>query len=273
MEPSAERFILGPWTVEPARRSISRDGVTKILKPRPMKVLLQLADAGGNLVATEDFFDSLWKGKSPSRDVLTVAVSQLRTALEDDAHSPRFIETVHQQGYRLLLPVQPLPVTRPARKSRKAAATLLAIGSCLLLAVYFFTIQKPDARAGERATIVAVQPFANLTGIASRIGLALGLECAVIAQLSNLQRVVVVSFPADRARETGADVILEGELAQTGAVAEVTARLTEAATGRLLWSHVYQLEPQRFPDVLAAITSAVHRETESLRLNENREPI
>jgi len=50
-----------------------------------------------------ELLDEVWKGAWVGEEVLTQAVSQLRRAFGDDAHSPEIIETVPRRGYRLLV--------------------------------------------------------------------------------------------------------------------------------------------------------------------------
>jgi predicted ATPase/DNA-binding winged helix-turn-helix (wHTH) protein len=100
----------------------SRGGsLWKGLEPRPLRAktfaLLQyLVAHPGELVLKEELFETLWSGLAVSEAVLTVCVSELRKALDDDPQDPRFIETVPRRGYRFVAPVEaanaePAPVS------------------------------------------------------------------------------------------------------------------------------------------------------------------
>jgi DNA-binding winged helix-turn-helix (wHTH) protein len=82
------------------------------LTPKDFAVLHCLADRPGQLVRHEEMFKAVWPGVVVSHGVLKVCMRRIRQALGDLAASPRFIETVHRRGYRLLTPVvlTPTPV-------------------------------------------------------------------------------------------------------------------------------------------------------------------
>jgi DNA-binding winged helix-turn-helix (wHTH) protein len=86
---------------EPEAR-LMRDGVAIALAPKPLAVLCALARSPGNLVTTNALLDAVWGHRFVTDSVLRTAISELRTALDDDARKPRFIETVSRRGYRFI---------------------------------------------------------------------------------------------------------------------------------------------------------------------------
>lgn len=72
------------------------------LTPKAAAVLLQLVRAEGRTMSRDGLLDEVWKGTCPTPDVLTQAVKDLRRALGDDLHAPRYVETVPRLGYRLV---------------------------------------------------------------------------------------------------------------------------------------------------------------------------
>ncbi|HIC82417.1 MAG TPA: hypothetical protein EYH07_16020 [Kiloniellaceae bacterium] len=106
-------FCLGGWTVNPATRRISQGQRTKRLSPKALHVLTALVEAQGSVVARQTLLDRVWPEVTVGEEVLTQAIAELRRAFEDDARQPRFFETVHKAGYRLL---------RPARSSAGSEA-------------------------------------------------------------------------------------------------------------------------------------------------------
>src|SRR5215510_9140004 len=70
-----------------------------------MRVLVYLAEHPG-VVSKEQLISAVWPDVFVSEDVLPGCVSALRKTLSDDARRPRFIETIHKSGYRLLVPVE-----------------------------------------------------------------------------------------------------------------------------------------------------------------------
>jgi len=76
------------------------------LTPKAAAVLLQLAHAAGRTLSRDDLLNEVWKGTCPTPDVLTQAVKDLRRALGDDLHAPRYVETLPRLGYRLIAPAR-----------------------------------------------------------------------------------------------------------------------------------------------------------------------
>ena len=63
-----------------------------------------LAERAQELVTKQELFDRVWGGLAVSDDALTSCIQELRGALGDDARRPRYIETRHRRGYRLMVP-------------------------------------------------------------------------------------------------------------------------------------------------------------------------
>jgi Tol biopolymer transport system component/DNA-binding winged helix-turn-helix (wHTH) protein len=76
------------------------------LTPKAAAVLLQLARAAGRTLSRDELLNVVWKGTCPTPDVLTQAVKDLRRALGDDLHAPRYVETLPRLGYRLIAPAR-----------------------------------------------------------------------------------------------------------------------------------------------------------------------
>ena len=73
------------------------------LTPRVAAVLNVLAERSQELVTKKDLFERVWGGIAVSDDALTSCIQELRGALGDDSRRPRYIETLHRRGYRLMV--------------------------------------------------------------------------------------------------------------------------------------------------------------------------
>jgi DNA-binding winged helix-turn-helix (wHTH) protein len=98
-------FRIGQWAVEPSLNRLFRDGAVVRVEPKVMDVLVKLAERPGRVVPKEELVHAVWGREFLAQSVLTRAVAELRRLLEDDAHTPRYIETIPKRGYRLLAPV------------------------------------------------------------------------------------------------------------------------------------------------------------------------
>lgn len=105
-------FRLGAWLVDPILGKISRGGVTVRLEPRAMDVLVHLAENSTELVTRRRLMAEVWGASEVSDNTLTRVISDLRRALDDDARNPRFVETIHRRGYRMLRVPQPVEPDR-----------------------------------------------------------------------------------------------------------------------------------------------------------------
>jgi DNA-binding winged helix-turn-helix (wHTH) protein/predicted ATPase len=122
-----------------------RDGVEAKVTPRAAAVLTLLAERAQHLVTKRELFDRVWDGMAVGDDALTSCIQELRGTLGDDARRPKYIETLHRRGYRLMVPVTadvsgsgalPAVTTVPA-PSRLVGrgAELAELGRCFLQAL------------------------------------------------------------------------------------------------------------------------------------------
>lgn len=72
---------------------------------KALRVLLVLAAHPGRLVTKDMLFSTVWDRTIVSDCALTSVVKELRRALDDPAHAPRFIQCVYGRGYRFLAEV------------------------------------------------------------------------------------------------------------------------------------------------------------------------
>lgn len=88
----------GGIRLDPARRSVTRDGRRLELGPKEFAVLELLLSARGAVVSAERLLEKAWdEAADPFTQSVKVTVSRLRRKLGD----PPLIETVPQAGYRI----------------------------------------------------------------------------------------------------------------------------------------------------------------------------
>ena len=92
----------GTVRVDPATRTVERDGEPVSLRPKEFDLLLALARHDGEVVSRVDLLEEVWGYDSEvvSRTVDT-HVRQLRRKLERDPNAPKHILTIRKTGYRL----------------------------------------------------------------------------------------------------------------------------------------------------------------------------
>jgi len=107
------QFSLGPFRLNCETGELLHAGRITKLTPKSTQLLLALAQHTGELVSKQELFHAVWKGRVVSDAALTTCVQELRDALQDDARQPRYVETLHRRGYRLLVPLVPLAPAAP----------------------------------------------------------------------------------------------------------------------------------------------------------------
>ena len=197
-----------------------------------MQVLLCLAQRSGEVVSKEQLVREVWRDTFVTDDVLIRCVSELRKAFGDSAAKPAFIETIPKKGYRLLVPVTPVP----------------------------FPDRLPDNPGHELADSIAILPFENTGHYPDLEYLSDGITETIINNLSQLERLRVVprttvfrykgkaSDPIKAGRALGTRVVVTGHLVQRGDKLIIGVELIDAAQESLIWGGKYDCRPE---DVLA----------------------
>ena len=74
------------------------------LQEQPLQILAMLLEHPGELVTREELRQRLWSEDTfvDFEHSLNTAIKKLRRALNDEADSPRFIETLPRHGYRFI---------------------------------------------------------------------------------------------------------------------------------------------------------------------------
>ena len=94
------------------------------LRPQAAKVLILLASRAGELVTRDELKQKIW-GPDTFGDFehgLNLCIRLIRGALNDDAETPRYVETVPRQGYRFIAPVEDVRQQKPVPSVEAATA-------------------------------------------------------------------------------------------------------------------------------------------------------
>ncbi len=113
-----DRFRLGDWLVDPSLSRVTNGDTTVHLEPRAMEMLVFLAGRADQLVSKQDLIDHVWQAEVVAHGSLTGIIAQLRSALCDNPKCPKYIETIHTKGYRLIADVVTLATDHDLRETR-----------------------------------------------------------------------------------------------------------------------------------------------------------
>jgi DNA-binding winged helix-turn-helix (wHTH) protein len=98
----------GPFELDVRTGELRRDGTSLKLQPQPAKVLQLLVARAGEIVTRQDLAQQVWSSDTfvDFDQGLNYAIRQIRTALDDDAERPRYLETLPKRGYRFISQIE-----------------------------------------------------------------------------------------------------------------------------------------------------------------------
>ncbi len=99
---SGTQLVFHPFRLDIANERLLRGGRPVPLTPKAFAVLRVLISRAGRLLTKNEILESVWAGTNVQDAVLKVCIREIRKALNDEARSPRYIETVHRRGYRFI---------------------------------------------------------------------------------------------------------------------------------------------------------------------------
>jgi DNA-binding winged helix-turn-helix (wHTH) protein len=108
--PGKIRF--GVYELDRDAMELRKHGVPLRLQEQPFRVLAMLAERPGEVISREQLQAKIWGNTFVDFDLsLNKAVNRVREALNDNAGTPQYIETVPRRGYRFIAPVAAIPQT------------------------------------------------------------------------------------------------------------------------------------------------------------------
>ncbi|MEQ1912743.1 MAG: transcriptional regulator, partial [Vicinamibacterales bacterium] len=105
---TAPSWRFGPFEFDAGSFRLRRDGQVVWLEPKAVDLLRLLLERSPAVVEKAEIFDVVWHDVAVTDNALTRVIAQLRRALDDDARSPRYIETVATRGYRFIAELRPV---------------------------------------------------------------------------------------------------------------------------------------------------------------------
>jgi TolB-like protein/DNA-binding winged helix-turn-helix (wHTH) protein len=284
--PPTLRF--GVFELNRCSGELRKQGIKIRLQGQPVEILAMLLERPGETVSRDELQKRLWPADTfvDFEQGLNNAMKRLRAALDDDADSPRFVETLPRHGYRFIgaangaAPAS-APPAKPAR-GRPAAIWLSALGALVVFALVAILVGLnghgwrdrlfPQAPR-PRIQALAVLPLANLSGDPQHEYFADGMTEALITELGKISAPRVISRQSvmqykgskkplqEIARELNVDAVLEGAVERSGDRVRVSIRLDQVSPESQLWANQYNRDIRdvlRLQDEIArAITAEI----------------
>ncbi|MFP5373824.1 MAG: tetratricopeptide repeat protein [Gammaproteobacteria bacterium] len=146
----------GAIEVDEAAHLLRVEGEERPLEPKAFAVLLALLRQPGQLVGHDELLDAVWGHRHVTPGVVTRAISQLRAALDDDPHHPRYIQTRHALGYRFIGELEPVPAADSAATAPQGPVPVSGAADA-------FPSPPPAAAADRAGTVLAAAAPAMAT--------------------------------------------------------------------------------------------------------------
>lgn len=173
---------------------LRRNGRVIALEPQPAKALGLLLSKPGDVVTREELKAAVW-GSETHVDFdrgIAYCISQVRTALSDNAENPRFIQTIPRVGFKFIAPVAPVAPVAPARSFNAWVTIPLILAlAAVTVGIVVETVRTPPQQG---RVVIAVSVFDNETGNADYDRRVAGLSDLVVERLAKLDpnRVAVI---------------------------------------------------------------------------------
>ena len=99
-------YEFGEYRLNAAEKLLISGNGRVSLTPKVFEMLFVFLESGGKLVSKDDLMNKVWANSFVEESNLTFTIRQLRKVLNDDARSPKYIETVSRRGYRFIAEVE-----------------------------------------------------------------------------------------------------------------------------------------------------------------------
>ena len=252
----------GLFEFDPGTGDLRKEGVTVKLQAQPAKVLGLLVRRAGELVTRQEIQDEVWGENFVDFDQgLNFCIRQIRIALNDQADSPIYIETVPRQGYRFIAPVASIAETASEEEATPAPVStgsrlkwvILSLAALAIVALGLWFMPRQENRTDTGRRMLAVLPFDNFTGDAGQDPICDGLTEELIATLSRLNpnqlgviartsamRYKTEKKPVDRiGQELAVDYLIEGSVRGGAGRLRITVQLIRVADQSHLWARSF----------------------------------
>jgi TolB-like protein/DNA-binding winged helix-turn-helix (wHTH) protein/Tfp pilus assembly protein PilF len=271
-EQSRRSYEFGPFSADPIKRLLLRNGEPVPLSPKALETLLALIESRDRVLTKDELLKQVWGDTIVEEGGLTKNISLLRKALGEKPDTHQYIVTVPARGYQFVADVRemsgnddesradlPMDAASDSRETRSFLASrwLVPVGlAALALGTITYVLHADRAIEPGPPAIrsLAVLPLENLSGDITQEYFADGVTEALITNLAGIRALRVVSrtsvmrFKETRpslseiARALNVDAVIEGSVQRTSDRMKISLKLIHAGTDTHLWAREYERE-------------------------------
>ena len=296
-KPAQQCYEFGPFLLDPAEHTLSREGRPVPLTPKVFEILKLLVENNGHLIGKNELMSAVWPDSFVEEGNLTRNISTLRTALGERPDEHQFIETVPKRGYRFigevrkvsqspadgkaksqtLAPIQsqidnqnPVIIERNRRllpHQGLAIVVLVLLGFASLIYGVFLKGRRGSVGSSSIRSL-AVLPLKSIDHKDDDY-VGIGLADTLITRVSQIEDLTVRQSgsvtkyatqdinPIDAGRELEVDAILEGTIQRANNQWRLNFNLIRTSDGISLWSDTRDINPSDLFDMQDRVAQEV----------------
>jgi TolB-like protein/DNA-binding winged helix-turn-helix (wHTH) protein/Tfp pilus assembly protein PilF len=264
-----QAVCFGPFELDLHSGELFKGGLRIKLQGQPIQILQILLEQPGKLVTREEISQRLWPSDTfvDFEHSLNTAVKKLRTALGDEAETPRYIETLPRRGYRFIGEITSAPPasepaivetvvakTQPAAPPSRPKKRWLIVGglAAVSMVVVVVSIIAWRQHSSHQIESIAVLPLSNFSNDQEQEYFADGITEELITDLAQIKALRVISRTSvmrykgtkkslpEIGRELGVDAVVEGSVQRSGNRVRVSAQLIQTSSDHHLWANTFE---------------------------------
>jgi len=232
---SGDVVSFGPFSLDPRRRLLLKDGAPIVVGARTLDTLIALVARPNEAISKRELMAVVWPDVTVEEGSLRVQIAVLRKALADGKGGARYITTLAGRGYCFVAPIS--RARDPPPEPAKAGST------------------KPALALPDKPSI-AVLAFQNMSGDPEQEYFADGMVEEIITALSRIRWLFVIARNSSFTykgqaidvkqvgRELGVRYVLEGSVRKAGGRVRITPQLIDAISGMHIWADRFDGSPE-----------------------------
>ncbi|MDH5548178.1 MAG: winged helix-turn-helix domain-containing protein [Gammaproteobacteria bacterium] len=271
-------FKFDDFILDTTNFELRHGGKPQPLEPQVFNLLTYLVEHRDRTVSKQELLDTLWKGRIVSESTLSSCVKAARKAIGDNGQSQKYISTVNRRGFRFIAQVQ--NENAVASESNTSVVDDIMTQSTLVGSeeqgmACLFPVRSPQP---EERIMIAVLPLSS-SGTEIVLYFAETLFEDINIRLARTPGFLVMSRnttafykrddtnDVEAALELGANYIVDGSVRGIGESINLSIKLIETKTGRVLWGvrktilleELDALQEQITMNIISAIEPEINR--------------
>src|SRR4030095_4914556 len=205
------------FTLETSGHRLMRGNEEIYLPPKTFETLLYLVHRHGSVVKKSELLDTLWADVFVTENALAQCITEVREALNDDAHQPRYVKTIPRVGYKFIAEVEEVGQATSGEESTQRAAKVLpelksvqgvrqsksslrpraimvilfAGVAIILITLLTYYLRAEHVTTRHQIKSIAVLPFKPIDAAARDESLELGMADTLITTLTHVREITV----------------------------------------------------------------------------------